>query len=105
MRFKQWINPHRACEILSRTFAGRLRTNSLDFHCSDLLRILPGAPSSSFRIKQRLDCAALVHCAVSLCHLVEGQSQVEDLAGVDLLAPYKIDQLGQVPANRSRTTM
>ena len=31
-RIKQRINPHRAGKILSRSFAERLRTNSLDVH-------------------------------------------------------------------------
>ncbi|PYX84978.1 MAG: hypothetical protein DMG70_05110, partial [Acidobacteria bacterium] len=27
----------------------------------------------SIRAQERLDCAALVHCTVALCHLIQGQ--------------------------------
>src|SRR5207253_10064007 len=51
--------------------------------------------------QQRLDCAAFVHCTVALCHLIQGQSQVENLAGVDLPVLHKIDEFRQVTPHRS----
>jgi hypothetical protein len=77
----------------------------LIFHCSDLLPKSPQEPSSGSRIKQRLDRAPLVHRTVSLCHLIERQSQVKNPAGVDLPVPHQLNQLGQVTAHRSGTTM
>src|SRR5215469_5801072 len=71
-------------------------------------RLLPGCcaavkqPSSSLRIKQRLDCTALVHRTVSLCHLIERQSQIEDLAWVNLPVPHQVDQLGQITAHKAQ---
>src|SRR5882724_4929921 len=105
MRLKQRINAHRAGEILSWTFAGSLRTNSLDFHCSDLLPKTPEEPSRCFRIKQRFDRTALVHRTVSLCRLIHRQSQVKDLAGVDLPVPNQLDEPGQVTAHRCGSTV
>src|SRR5574337_69570 len=55
------------------------------------------------RAQQRLDRAALVHGAIALRHLVERQSQIEDLAGVDLSVPDQINQLGQEAPHWSRT--
>src|SRR5574337_994143 len=57
------------------------------------------------RAQQRLDRAALVHGAIALRHLVERQSQIEDLAGVDLSVPDQINQLGQEAAHRRRATV
>src|SRR6266568_9528761 len=96
MRLKQRINAHRTGEILSWTLAGSLRTNSLDFHCSDLLPKIPEEPSRCFRIKQRFDRTALVHRTVSLCRLIHRQSQVKDFAGIDLFVPHQPDEIGQV---------
>jgi len=53
--------------------------------------------------QQRLDRAALVHRAVTLRHLLEGQGQVENLAGVDLSVPHQVDQRGQEAAHRGGT--
>src|SRR5438309_3901067 len=39
--------------------------------------------------QQRLDRAALIHCAVGLRYLVERQGHIEDLAGVDLPVPHQ----------------
>ena len=50
------------------------------------------------RLQQRLDRPALVHRAVALGHLVEGQSQVKYLAGVNLSLQHQADQIGQVAA-------
>ena len=72
----------------SRSRQFRLRS------CSDL-----NAARDS-RAQQRLDRPALVHCAITLRHLIEGQREVEHLAGVDRPLPYELDQLGQVAAHR-----
>jgi len=53
--------------------------------------------SSGFQ--QRLDGAALVHGLVTLRDLIEGQGEVEDLAGVDLLGPDAVYQVGQETAH------
>jgi hypothetical protein len=58
---------------------------------------------NALRLQQRLDRAALIHRAISFGHLVERQGQVEDLAGVDLPLPYKIDRVGQKAADRGRS--
>jgi hypothetical protein len=42
-------------------------------------------------LQQRIDGAALVHCAVSLGHLGQGQGQVEDFAGVNLSVQDQVD--------------
>src|SRR4051812_40269834 len=44
--------------------------------------------SFSLRKQQRLDRAPLIHCPVAFRHLGEGQSQVEDFAGVDFPLPH-----------------
>src|SRR5437867_7452251 len=41
--------------------------------------------------EQGLDGAALVHGAVALGDLVEGQDEVEDLAGIDVAVPDEVD--------------
>jgi len=46
-----------------------------------------------------LGTAALVHRAAALRHLVKGQGQVEDLAGVDFPVLYQIDQVRQEAAH------
>src|SRR5579884_15914 len=56
-------------------------------------------------LEQRLDGPPLVHGAVALRHLIQGQGQVEDLAGVDPPVPDQVDQLGQETAHRSRAAM
>src|SRR4051794_7969840 len=55
----------------------------------------PSSPGAKrLRAQQRLDRAALVHRPVAFRHLVEGQGQVEDPAGIDLPVPDQVDQLG-----------
>src|ERR671935_111957 len=49
--------------------------------------------------------AALVHGAVALGDLVQGQLQVEHLAGVDRPVPDQVDQLGQEAAHRRRAAV
>ena len=44
-------------------------------------------------------CAG-VHGPVAVGGLLEGQFEVEDLAGVDLPVPDPVDQVGQEPADR-----
>ncbi len=60
---------------------------------------------SVLRLQQRLDRTALVHCAVALCHLVEGQGQIEHLARIDLAVPHKVYKLGQEAPHRGRTAV
>ena len=55
--------------------------------------------------QQGLDGAALVHRAIALRHLIQRQSQIENLAGVDLSVQYKLDQFRQVASHRSRPTV
>src|SRR3954463_6095758 len=61
---------------------------------------------SFLRTQERLDRAAFVHRAVALCHLLDGQGQVEDLPGVDLPVPRPhdaqrgADRFRQAPARR-----
>jgi hypothetical protein len=45
---------------------------------------------------------AFVHGPVALGSRLEGQGEVEDLAGIDLAAPDQVDQLGQEPAETRR---
>src|SRR4051812_25253572 len=70
-------------------------------------RVLRFSWVSSFRsrAKQCFDCSALVHRAVTIGDLLEGQRQVEHLAGIDLPAPDQIDQLRQESANRGGAAM
>src|SRR5437899_10374863 len=55
--------------------------------------------------QQRLDRATLIHRAVTVRDLLERQRQVEDLAGIDLVLPHEVDQLGQVAAHGGRATV
>ena len=59
----------------------------------------------SIRTQQRLDCAAFVHCTVSLCYLVERQREIEYFARIDLAVEHELDQIRQVSANRRRTAV
>src|SRR5690348_14622601 len=61
-------------------------------------------PSAASRHQQRLDCAALVHGAVALSHLVEWQGQIKDPARVELPGANEVNQLGQEAAHRGWTT-
>src|SRR5436309_1502699 len=67
----------------------------------------PGRICSSYdlRAQQRLDRAALIHRAVALCHLVERQGEIEDLARIHLPVPHQVDQLRQETAHRCRTAV
>lgn len=47
--------------------------------------------------EEHLGGAALVHGLVALCRLLQGQGEVEDLAGVDRAVPDELDQVGQEP--------
>ena len=40
-----------------------------------------------------LDSAALVHCTVAFRYLIQRESKIEDLAGMDLFRPDQIDEL------------
>ncbi len=44
-------------------------------------------------LKEGLDRAALVHCAVALSNLIQGEGKIEDLAGINFLRPDQINQL------------
>src|SRR5438132_6082389 len=55
--------------------------------------------------QQRLDGAAFVHGAVALGDLIEGELEVEDLAGVDLTVPDEVDELRKEPADRCGAAM
>src|SRR5215212_7000019 len=57
-----------------------------------------GRTGSGSWAKKRLDRLALVHRAVALGGLLQRQVEIEDLAGVDLLVPDEVDQLGQEAA-------
>src|SRR5437879_8752537 len=71
----------------------------------NLVRVWTGERANALRTQQRLDRAAFVHRAVPLRHLVEGQGQIEDLAGIDLPLPHEVDHLGQEAAHWSGTAM
>src|SRR5215203_1231337 len=62
-------------------------------------------PHGRSRPQQRLDRAALVHRAVALRRLLQRQSQVEDLTGLDLPVPDQLDKLGQKAPNRGGTAV
>src|SRR5947209_16011724 len=89
---------------LSANVAGRvfppIFTLIVVYHPSE--RKLARSLLRSVRVQQRLDCAALVHRPVPLCHLGERQSQVENLAGIDGPVADHLDQLRQIATNRSR---
>src|SRR6185369_10660798 len=59
----------------------------------------------SVRMQKRLDGASLVHGPIAFSHLIEGQSQIENLAGIDLAVQHQIDQFRQVATNWSRSTV
>ncbi len=44
-------------------------------------------------LKDGLDSAALVHRAVAFRYLIQRESKIEDLAGMDLFRPNQIDEL------------
>src|SRR5919202_3716475 len=58
--------------------------------------------SCSSEGEQDLGGAALVHRLVALGGLLEGEDEVEDLAGVDLPVPDELDQVRQEAAHGSR---
>src|SRR5919106_1108240 len=51
-------------------------------------------------LEEGLDGASLVHGAVAVVRLVEGEGEVEDPAGVDLAVPDQVDELGEEAAHR-----
>src|SRR5207244_6663693 len=67
-------------------------------------RLLSLSPAASWP-EQCLDGSAFVHGAVALGDVVEGQGEVENLAGVDLAVPDEVDQLGQEAAHRRGTSV
>ena len=58
---------------------------------------------SQLRPQQRLDRAMLIHSAVSFRHLIEGQRQIEYLAGIDLFFRDEINQFRKKAAHRGGT--
>src|SRR2546429_4659618 len=66
---------------------------------------LPWFSRSVVHGQQRLDGAAFVHGAVALGDLIEGEREVEDLAGIDLAVPDEVDELGKEPADRCGATV
>ena len=48
--------------------------------------------ASGLGLKHGLDSAALVHCTVAFRYLVQRESKIEDLAGMDLFSADQIDQ-------------
>src|SRR6266478_1753910 len=68
---------------------------------------MPQTASTAKRLRrqQRFNRTALVHRAVALRHLTERQLQVEYFARVDLPVPNQLDQVRQVAAHRSRSTV
>src|SRR5260370_15828534 len=67
--------------------------------------ILNASTAKRLRRQQRLNRAALVHCAVSLRYLIERQHKVEYSAWVDLPVQYQLDHLGKVATYWSRSTV
>lgn len=55
--------------------------------------------------QQCLDGTALVHCAIGFRDLVQRKYQIEYLTGIDFSVPHQLDQVRQVPAHWSRTSM
>src|SRR4051812_7564691 len=95
---EKWIDADTSSEPVGRTFCGSLRPCSFYLHYRLLLL-------RSVRMQKRLDGATLVHCPVAFSHLIERQSQIENLAGIDLAVQHQIDQFRQVATNRSRSTV
>src|SRR6266699_3817385 len=71
----------------------------------DVLISQIASTAKRLRRQQRFNRAALVHCAVSLCYLVERQPKVEYSAWVDLPVQNQLDHLGQVATYWSRSTV
>src|SRR5207253_2500665 len=59
----------------------------------------------ALRAQQRLNRSALVHSAVALRHLLQGQFQVENLAGMYLALPDSVNEVRQEAAHRCRAAM
>jgi hypothetical protein len=62
-------------------------------------------PVSRLRPQKGLDRATLVHSAIALRNLIEGQGQVEYLARIDLAVPHEVDEFGQVAPHRARAAV
>jgi hypothetical protein len=52
-------------------------------------------------MQQRLDRAAVVHGTATFSHLVEGQREIEDLAGLNPPLPHLLDEIWQVASHQS----
>src|SRR3954468_24191264 len=61
--------------------------------------------ASSLRGQQHLGRAPVVHRSVALGGLAQRESEVDDLAGVDLAVPDQVDQLGEEPAHGCGATV
>src|SRR5947199_6715193 len=57
------------------------------------------------RPQQCFYSAAFVHGLVALSYLIERQSQIENLAGVNLSDEHQLDQFREVAAHRGRSTV
>ena len=77
---------------IRRTLAKKLRASKAIVSFIDLLGGMPKRKRDHaaflLRSQQRLDRAAFVHRTVAFRHVVQGQAQVEYLAGVDLTVPH-----------------
>jgi hypothetical protein len=71
-------------------------------------RAMPIAAWGTFQslalVEEDFGGGALVHGLVALGGSVEGQGEVEDLAGVDLAAPAELDEFGEVLPDRAGPT-
>src|SRR5579859_1447217 len=55
--------------------------------------------------QQCLDGAAFVHRAIGLRDLIQRKGRIKYLTGIDFSVPHQLDQVRQVPADWSRTSM
>src|SRR3954470_15614717 len=90
-------SPKSTFSVISTSFGAKSASGFFGVPMSNLL--------CASGVQERLDRAAFVHRAVSLPHLLEGQRQVEDLAGVDLPARHQLDQLGEKAPHRGGATV
>ncbi|GHO70488.1 hypothetical protein KSC_093800 [Ktedonobacter sp. SOSP1-52] len=69
--------------------------------CDEVIQVpLHQETASALRTQQRLDRTALIHSAVALRHLLQGQFQVEDFARVYLALPDPVNEVRQEAAHR-----
>jgi hypothetical protein len=52
-----------------------------------------------------MSCAALVHCTISLCNLIEREYLIENLARIDSSFQNELNQLRQVATDRGRAAV